>query len=95
VQVAAGLVADLEVQAANGGDNDNVDELIQMHDRVVNAYADARGAVRSALQLSSITNDQQAQLTALGRAIHGVELEWTIKRNAALAKSWRIACRDF
>ena len=86
VQVAAGLVADLEVQAANGGDNDNVDELIQMHDRVVNAYADARGAVRSALQLSSITNHQQAQLTALGRAIHGVELEWTIKRNAALAK---------
>ncbi len=84
VKVAVGVVAELEVREADGGEN--IDEVIQMHDRVVNAYADARGAVRAALQLSSITNEQEAQLTELGRAIHGVELEWAIKRNTALAK---------
>ncbi len=84
LRAAAALVAELEAQAADGGHN--VDEVIQMHDRVVNAYADARGAVRAALHLSSTTNEQQAQLAELGRAVHGVELEWTIKRNSALAR---------
>lgn len=74
-------VSDLE------GNGCTLEEVIQLHDRIVNAYASARDAVRAATQLGSITEAQQLQLVELGRAINGVQLEWTIKRNVILAKA--------
>ena len=93
VQMALALANELESRTADS--SEGLDEVIQMHDRVVNAFADAQGAVRSALQMGSITNEQEAQLKDLGRAIKGVELEWSIKRNTMLAKVMEGRLRGF
>lgn len=94
VQAARGLVAELEaITAASASPSPSsssstpLDEVIQLHDRVVNAYASARSAARAATQLGTITEAQQLQLMELVRAINGIELEWTIKRNRILASA--------
>jgi len=100
VQAARGLVAELEAITAasalpspsspsspSSSSSTPLDEVIQLHDRVVNAYASARSAARAATQLGTITEAQQLQLMELVRAINGIELEWTIKRNRILASA--------
>ena len=71
--------------------DESVDSIIQMYDKVVNAYMDARDAVKSASQSGTITESQQLQLKELERAINGKEQEWAIRRNTLLAKV--IECR--
>ncbi len=71
--------------------DESVDSIIQMYDKVVNAYMDARDAVKSATQSGTITESQQLQLKELERAVYGLEQEWAIRRNTLLARV--IECR--
>lgn len=92
-QLASSLnAATLEFNTKSEKDQDEtVDTIIQMYDKVVNAYIGARDAVKSASQSGTITESQQLQLKELEMAIHGIEQEWAIRRNTLLAKV--IECR--
>jgi signal recognition particle subunit SRP68 len=72
------------------GPGSEVGPRIALFDRTINAYSEAQAAVRAALQLGSQGSDaekQREELTALGRALRGLELENTISRNLALAEA--------
>lgn len=87
-QLALALdAATLEFDTKSEKDQDEaVDSIIQMYDKVVNAYVDARDAVKSASHSGTITESQQLQLKDLERAINGIEQEWAIRRNTLLSK---------
>lgn len=65
--------------------DDSVDSMIQMYDQVVNGYMDVRSAAKSASQLGTMSEEQQMELKAVEMAAHGLEQEWTIRRNSLLA----------
>jgi len=65
---------------------EDIEKMIQLYDKAINAYDDARGAARSASQLGSLMEEQQLELVALARALQGLELQMTIERNSKLAK---------
>jgi len=67
-----------------------VDPRIALYDKTINAYSEARAAARAAMQLSlqgEGAEEARAELEALGRALHGLELQHTIARNLTLAES--------
>lgn len=66
---------------------EKVDTVIQMFDKAINAYEDARTAARSASQLGTMSEEQQMELLALERALHGLEVQLTIRRNRTLARA--------
>jgi len=65
---------------------EDIEKVIQLYDKAINAYDDARGAARSAGQLGSLMEEQQVELVALARALQGLELQMTIERNGMFAK---------
>lgn len=67
-----------------------IEPIISLFDRTINAYSDARAAVRAAAQVGHQGGTAEAireELAALGRALHALELQHTISRNLALADS--------
>jgi signal recognition particle subunit SRP68 len=74
------------MEGVDGG----VDPRVALYDRTINAYSEARAAARAAMQLSlqgEGAEEARAELEALGRALHGLELQHTIARNLTLAES--------
>ena len=72
------------------GPGSDINPLISLFDRTINAYSEAQSAVRAASQLGSRGEDAELQndeLMSLGRALRGIELQQTIARNIMLAKS--------
>lgn len=77
----------MDVSEVSGSE---INPLLALFDRTINAYSEAQAAVRAATQLGSRGDDAEAQiaeLLSLGRALRGLELENTIARNMLLAKS--------
>jgi hypothetical protein len=99
VHSAQELEAQLKTSAVGGtgseaepmeGVEGGVDPRIALYDRTINAYSEARAAARAAMQLSlqgEGAEEARAELEALGRALHGLELQHTIARNLTLAES--------
>ena len=77
-----------EAQAMEGVEG-GVDPRIALYDRTINAYSEARAAGRAAMQTSTQgegAEEARTELEALGRALHGLELQHTIARNLTLAE---------
>ncbi|PRW56110.1 Signal recognition particle subunit SRP68 isoform A [Chlorella sorokiniana] len=75
---------DVDASAAGG----ELDARVSLFDRCINAYGEARAAIKSALQLGASGADseqQRAELLSLDRAVQGLALELTIRRNLFLA----------
>lgn len=88
VQLQAVLSSSSDIMEGVEAGGSDVDPCIEIYDRTINAYSEARAAVRAAAQLGHQGPDaevQRQELAALGRALHGLELEHTIARNLALA----------
>jgi hypothetical protein len=78
---------DADAEGAGAGAAD-VEARVGLFDRTINAYSEARAAVRAAAQLGAQGADaeaQRAELASLGRALHAIELQHTIARNLFLA----------
>ncbi len=85
---ASGIAGD-EAEPMEGVEG-GVDPRIALYDKTINAYSEARAAARAAMQLSTQgqgAEEARAELEALGRALHGLELQHTIARNLTLAES--------
>ena len=88
-QLSAEAGGDSEAQPMEGVEG-GVDPRIALFDRTINAHSEARAAVRAAAQLSlqgDAAEEARIELTALGRALHGLELQHTIARNLSLAET--------
>jgi signal recognition particle subunit SRP68 len=100
-RLAVHSAQELEAQLTSGGGDGSeaepmegveggVDPRIALYDRTINAYSEARAAARAAMQLSlqgEGAEKAREELEALGRALHGLELQHTIARNLTLAES--------
>ncbi|KAI7837680.1 hypothetical protein COHA_008473 [Chlorella ohadii] len=85
-ELQAELDGAMDVDAAGAGGE--LDARVSLFDRCINAYGEARAAIKSVLQLGASGADSEQlrqELLSLDRAVQGLALELTIRRNLFLA----------
>eukprot|EP00887_Chlorella_sp_A99_P002852 scaffold6.g2852.t1 len=86
-ELDSGMEVEGGAEAEDGGASD-ADARVGLFDRTVNAYTEARAAIRSALQLGTGGADSESvrsELASLDRAVAALTLQLTIRRNLFLA----------
>ncbi|GAB4820832.1 hypothetical protein N2152v2_007878 [Parachlorella kessleri] len=77
------------MDAEGAGAADSIEARLALYDRTINAYNEARTAVKAAMQLGSGGADSEAvrsELVALDRAVRGTVLGLTLARGLSLAR---------